>query len=125
MKDLKEKTIRGGMARLAAQGANFSIRLVSLVILARLLDPKDFGLVGMVTAFTGVLTLIRDFGLSAAAIHRPNISEDQFSNLFWINMVVGCLIWSHRTGRVAGDCRLLSRASTCRSHGGVGACICF
>ncbi len=91
MKDLKEKTIRGGMARLAAQGANFSIRLVSLVILARLLDPKDFGLVGMVTAFTGVLTLIRDFGLSAAAIHRPNITEDQLSNLFWINMVVGCL----------------------------------
>ena len=79
------------MARLAAQGANFSIRLVSLVILARLLDPKDFGLVGMVTAFTGVLTLIRDFGLSAAAIHRPNITEEQLSNLFWINMVAGCL----------------------------------
>ena len=56
MKDLKEKTIRGGLVRLIAQGANFFLRLGSLVILARLLGPKDFGLVGMVTAFTGVLT---------------------------------------------------------------------
>src|ERR1700722_13639377 len=92
MKDLKEKTIRGGLARLLAQIANFAIRLVSLVILARLLDPKDFGLVGMVTAFTGVLTLLRDFGLSAAAIHRPQITEEQLSTLFWINLFVGVLL---------------------------------
>ena len=64
MKDLKEKTIRGGAARLSAQVANFVLRLGSLMVLARLLGPKDFGLVGMVTAFTGVLTLFRDFGLS-------------------------------------------------------------
>ena len=70
MKDLKEKTIRGGLARLCAQGANFLLRVGSLMVLARLLGPKDFGLVGMVTAFTGVLTLFRDFGLSSAAIQR-------------------------------------------------------
>ena len=56
MKDLKEKTIRGGLARLCAQAANFLLRLGSLMVLARLLGPKDFGLVGMVTAFTGVLS---------------------------------------------------------------------
>ena len=90
-KDLKEKTIRGGLARLCAQGADFSFRLVSLMVLARLLGPKDFGLVGMVTAFTGVLTLFRDFGLSAAAIQRPNVTEEQLSTLFWINLLVGVL----------------------------------
>jgi O-antigen/teichoic acid export membrane protein len=92
MKDLKEKTIRGGLARLCAQGADFSFRLVSLMVLARLLGPKDFGLVGMVTAFTGVLTLFRDFGLSAAAIQRPNVTEEQLSTLFWINLLVGALL---------------------------------
>ncbi|MGO9574866.1 MAG: oligosaccharide flippase family protein, partial [Terriglobales bacterium] len=70
MKDLKAKTIRGGFARLCAQAANFLLRVVSLMILARLLGPKDFGLVGMVTAFTGVLNLFRDFGLSSAAVQR-------------------------------------------------------
>ena len=93
MKDLKEKTIRGGLARLMAQGADFSLRAWSrLMVLARLLDPKDFGLVGMVTALTGVLMLFRDFGLSAAAIQHTTVTEDQLSNLFWINVLAGILL---------------------------------
>lgn len=92
MKNLKEKTIRGGLARLCAQGADFSLRLVSLMVLAHLLGPQDFGLVGMVTAFTGVLVLFRDFGLSAAAIQHPNVTEEQTSTLFWINVLVGAIL---------------------------------
>jgi O-antigen/teichoic acid export membrane protein len=92
MKDLKEKTIRGGLARLCAQGVNFFLRLGSLMILARLLGPKEFGLVGMVTAFTDVLTLFRDFGLSSAAIQLKTITNEQISTLFWINIFVGILL---------------------------------
>ena len=92
MKDLKQKTIRGGLARLCAQAANFLLRLGSLMVLARLLGPKDFGLVGMVTAFTGVLNLFRDFGLSAASVQRATVTEEQTSTLFWINMLVGALL---------------------------------
>lgn len=92
MKDLKQRTIRGGLARLAAQVANFVIRGGSLVILARLLGPKDFGLVGMVTAFTGVLNMLKDFGLSSAAVQRATVTEEQISTLFWINVMVGVLL---------------------------------
>jgi PST family polysaccharide transporter len=62
------------------------------MVLARLLGPKDFGLVGMVTAFTGVLTLFRDFGLSSAAIQRATVTDAQISTLFWINLVFGALL---------------------------------
>jgi O-antigen/teichoic acid export membrane protein len=92
MKDLKAKTIRGGVARMGAQMANFVLRIGSLMILARLLDPKDFGLVGMVTAFTGVLNLFRDFGLSTATVQRAEVTEDQISTLFWINLLVGAVL---------------------------------
>src|SRR5579862_7354634 len=92
MKDLKEKTIRGGSARLAAQVANFVLRIGSFMILARLLGPDEFGLVGMVTVFTGVLTLFRDFGLSSAAIQRAEVTEEQISTLFWINVAVGLFL---------------------------------
>ena len=92
MKDLKEKTIHGGLARLAAQAANFVLRLGSLTVLARLLGPKEFGLVGMVTAFTGVLDLFRDFGLSAATIQRKRVTDEQISTLFWVNLLVGALL---------------------------------
>jgi O-antigen/teichoic acid export membrane protein len=92
MQNLKEKTIRGGLARLVAQGANFVLRVGSLMILARLLGPKDYGLVGMVTAFTGVLTLFRDFGLSSAAVQRATVTGEQISTLFWINLLAGSLL---------------------------------
>jgi O-antigen/teichoic acid export membrane protein len=92
MKDLKERTIRGGSARICSQGASFLLRVGSVMLLARLLEPRDFGLVGMVTAFTGVLGLFRDFGLSAAAVQRANITEEQTSFLFWINVAVGLVL---------------------------------
>jgi O-antigen/teichoic acid export membrane protein len=92
MKDLKARTIRGGFARLCTQAANFLVRVGSLMILARLLEPKDFGLLGMVTAFTGVLSLFRDFGLSSATIQREIVTDEQLSTLFWINVLVGAVL---------------------------------
>lgn len=89
MKDLKEKTIRGGFARLSAQGVNFAVNMGSFMVMARLLGPAEYGLVGMVTAFTGILDLFRDFGLSAAAVQRPSLTDEEASTLFWINILVG------------------------------------
>ena len=92
MQDLKEKTIRGGFVRILALGTGFLLRLGSLMVLARLLDPKDFGLLGMVTAFTGVLGLFRDFGLSSATVQRTTITDQQMSTLFWVNLLLGALL---------------------------------
>jgi len=92
MKDLKAKTIRGGAARMMAQIANFVFRIGSVMIMARLLLPEDFGLVGMVTAFTGVLNLFRDFGLSTATVQREEVTDQQLSTLFWINTLVGAVL---------------------------------
>ena len=89
MRDLKERAIRGGVAKLGAQAANFVVRLASLMLIARLLTPEDFGLVGMVTAFTGVLNVFKDFGLSTAAIQRQSLTRAQSSTLFWLNVAVG------------------------------------
>jgi O-antigen/teichoic acid export membrane protein len=89
MKDLKQKTIRGGFARFSAQAANLVVSTGSLMVMARILGPQEYGLVGMVTGFTGILVLFRDFGLSAAAIQRPTISDEEASTLFWINMLIG------------------------------------
>lgn len=84
--------LRGGFAKIGAQAANFILRLGSLMVLARLLDPKDFGLVAMVTAITGVFSLFKDAGLSMATVQRATISNEQMSTLFWINMLVGAIL---------------------------------
>jgi O-antigen/teichoic acid export membrane protein len=92
MQDLKQRSIRSGLARSCAQVASFLLRVGSLVILARVLEPKDFGLVNMVTAFTGLLTWFRDFGLSSAVIQCSTVTKEQISTLFWINILVGGLL---------------------------------
>src|SRR5277367_5341006 len=92
MKDLKRIAIRGGFAKTCALEANSILRVGSLMILARLLEPKDFGLVGMVTAVIGVLSVFKDFGLSAATIQRAAVTDDQISTLFWINLLVGAVL---------------------------------
>jgi len=92
MQALKEKTLRGGLAKVCAQAVGFPLRVGSLVVMARLLEPRDFGLVGMVTVVTGVFNLFRDAGLSLVTVQRATITEEQLSTLFWINILVGALL---------------------------------
>jgi O-antigen/teichoic acid export membrane protein len=92
MKDLKQKTLRGGLFKVVAQGANVVLRTGSLMVLARLLSPKDFGLVAMVTVVTGVFGLFKDAGLSVATVQRATITHEQVSTLFWINLAVGTVL---------------------------------
>jgi O-antigen/teichoic acid export membrane protein len=80
------------VAKVFAQGANFTVRVGSLMILGRLLEPKDFGLVGMVTAVIGALSLFKDFGLSTATVQRDTVTHQQLSPLFWINVLVGAVL---------------------------------
>jgi O-antigen/teichoic acid export membrane protein len=89
---LKEKTIRGGTARLSGQAGRSLIRLGSIIILARLLDPSEFGLVAMVTVLTGVFEIFSTGGLSQATVQRQEISNEQISTLFWVNVTIGILL---------------------------------
>jgi PST family polysaccharide transporter len=60
--------------------------------MARLLTPRDYGLIGMVTVVTGFLTIFKDIGLSRATIQRAVLTHDEASSLFWINGAVGVAI---------------------------------
>jgi O-antigen/teichoic acid export membrane protein len=87
--DLKGRSVRGGMLTVTSQGVQFLMQTVSTIVLARLLTPADFGLVAMVTAITNLGQAFADLGLSEATIQRPEISHEQVSTLFWINVGVG------------------------------------
>lgn len=89
---LKQKAVRGGMAKLVGQAVNFVLRILFVSIMARLLDPVDFGLVAMVTVITGFYSLFTEAGLSAATIQRAKVTNEQTSTLFWVNLLVGVLL---------------------------------
>jgi O-antigen/teichoic acid export membrane protein len=86
---LSEAAARGAAVILASQGARFILQFGSIIVLARLLTPEAFGLVAMVTSLIGVAELIRDFGLSSAAIQAKHLRDQERTNLFWANLGIG------------------------------------
>lgn len=57
-----------------------------MAILARLLAPADFGLMALVTATLAFATIFADMGISSAIIHRRDVTQQQLSSLFWLNV---------------------------------------
>lgn len=88
-RDLPRRSVRGGAVVLVGQGGNMAIGLVSAAVLARILDPADFGIVAMASAFLVLLGEFADAGLSQATIQRHEINTSQVSTLFWVNVAVG------------------------------------
>ncbi len=90
--DLKQRSVRGGVVTIVAQASKFSLKFGSTMVLARLLLPEDYGLIGMATVVIGFVEYFKDLGLSTATIQRREINHRQISTLFWINLAVGCLV---------------------------------
>ena len=90
--DLKRRSVRGGFATVSAQGLKFVIQTATMMVLARLLSPQDFGLQGMVVVVIGFLGLFRDAGLGMATVQRLEVTHEQTSTLFWINVAVGAIL---------------------------------
>jgi PST family polysaccharide transporter len=91
-RDLRSKSVRAAGFTWAAGIADFVLRIGSTAILARLILPQQFGLVMMVTAVTAVADQFRDLGLSTVTVQRKEISHQQVTNLFWINVLAGVSI---------------------------------
>ncbi len=83
---------RGAVITTVGQGLRLAIQMVSIMVMARLLTPTDYGLVAMVMVIISLGEVFREFGLSAAAIQSPVLTKGQRNNLFWANAAIGvCL----------------------------------
>ncbi len=91
-RDLKGDSLRGGAALVSAELASHAVNLVSIAVMARLLTPEDFGLIAMVAAAVGLLSVLKDAGLSMAIVQRETIEEAQVSVLFWVNTALSAAL---------------------------------
>ena len=90
--DLRKKTVKGVTWTIASQAARLLINLVVMVILAHLLNPKDFGLIAMVAVFSNFFFLLNDLGIPSAIIQKKDVTEVDLSSAFWVNLFEGLLI---------------------------------
>jgi O-antigen/teichoic acid export membrane protein len=77
---------------ISAQAAKFAISFFGTAILARLLTPQDYGLIGMVAVVTNFVSLLKEMGLTFPTVQSQEINLKQISTLFWVNLAVSLLL---------------------------------
>lgn len=90
---LKSKTVQGISWSLINNISINGIQFVIGVILARLLSPSEFGLIGMTAVFTAVARTFVDSGFSTALIRKKSCSQDEYSTVFYYNMFAGVILY--------------------------------
>jgi PST family polysaccharide transporter len=90
--DIERRAARGGAITALAQTLRGASEAGASLFLARNLSPGDFGLVDMIVSVTGIIDLLKDFGLSSATIQREHLDPAQVNVLFWINLAIGAAL---------------------------------
>ncbi len=90
--ELRQRAVQGAGITLLSGGVGLAIQVIATVVLARLLTPADFGRVAMVTAFSQLFMNFGLNGLTEAVVQQDEVTHDQASSLFWINLGAGFLL---------------------------------
>ena len=92
-KNLKQKTLSGLFwsftDNFVNQGVNFAVG----IILARILSPKEFGLIGMITIFITISQSFVDSGFSQALIRKKDCNQADYCTVFYFNLFIGALFY--------------------------------
>jgi len=89
---IQDRSISGITWNSISQLTKQLINFVIMVLLARLLNPADFGLITMVSVITGFAILFLDLGFGAVVIQKQDIEERHLSSIFWVNLLVGLIL---------------------------------
>lgn len=90
---LRERTITGAKWNTFATVNNAVVQMLKLFVLARLLSKPDFGLVAIAMMVIGFTDIFASLGLSVGLIHQKEISQKEYSSVFWINLIVSLLLF--------------------------------
>ena len=91
--NLKNKTLTGFVWRFAERCGAQGVSFIVSIILARILEPKLFGVVALITVFTNILQVFVDSGLGNALIQKKNADDLDFSSVFYFNFAMCSLLY--------------------------------
>lgn len=86
---LKQKTVSGLSWTFLDRFSNQIIQFVIGIILARLLSPEEYGLVGMLTIFMAIADTFVSTGFGEALIRKADPTQEDYSTVFWLNIATG------------------------------------
>lgn len=92
--NLKEKTFQGMTWSFIENSSRHVITFVVGIILARLLSPREFGLIGMIIIFIAISKLLVDSGFNQALIRKKNCTQTDYSTIFYFNIIASIFLYS-------------------------------
>ena len=92
--DLKSTTIRSLFWKLFEQGGTAVVTLIVQIVMARLLSPEDFGALAIMLVFVNIGNVIVQSGLNTAIIQAPDVTEDDYSTVFWMSLAVSVVLYA-------------------------------
>lgn len=92
--NLKSKTLSGMIWSFVQRFGTMAISFVSNIVLARLLAPDDYGVVGMLMIFIAVANTFVDGGFGSALIQKKEPTKEDYSTIFWWNMFLSLVLYS-------------------------------
>ncbi len=93
MTELKEKTLNGLLWSFIDNFAKYGFQFIIGIILARILTPKEFGLIGIITVFISISNSIVDSGFSQALIRKNNATDKDYSTVFLYNLTFSVFVF--------------------------------
>lgn len=70
-----------------------AISFISNIVLARLLSPEDYGVMGLIMVFIGIADVLVDGGLGNALIQKKEVTQDDISTVFSSNLLISLLLF--------------------------------
>lgn len=89
---LKDKTVRGMGWSAVENVTRMGVTFVVSIILARLLSPEEYGLIGILTIFIAIFNAIVDSGFTNALIRKQDATDTDYSTVFYINLVLSVVL---------------------------------
>lgn len=89
---LKEKTASSLKWNTFATVATMLIGILQVAILTRLLEKSDFGLIAIATMVIAFTDIFAELGIASALIHKQNISDREYSSVYWLNIAMSVVI---------------------------------
>lgn len=90
---LKDKTVNGTFWSAAETFLGNGVTFIVGLVLARLLSPEEYGLIGIVTIFTTILLGVVDSGFSNSLIRKLKVTNDDYCTLFYFNLAVSVVMY--------------------------------
>lgn len=92
-KSLKEKSVSALFWSFVEKGGQQIIQFVFLLFLAGMLSPKEFGLIAILAIFSAIANILQDSGFSSALVRKKDITEQDYSTVFYFNLAISILIY--------------------------------